>query len=94
MRSFKVSVDNKKVAFFKELMDSLDFVTCQEDTSVESSRSLSDKSDEDHKENETENNSKRKPKLSNDFDSIESRKKSLEDIRKAMMNIDKLRDSL
>ena len=94
MRSFKVSVDNKKVAFFKELMDSLDFVTYQEDTSVESSRSLSDKSDVDHKENETENNSKRKPKLSNDFDSIESRKKSLEDIRKAMMNIDKLRDSL
>ncbi len=94
MRSFKVSVDNKKVAFFKELMDSLDFVTCQEDTSVESSRSLSDKSDANRKGNESENILYRKQKLSNDFASIENKKKSLEDIRKAMMNIDKLRDSL
>ncbi|MCW3787067.1 hypothetical protein [Plebeiibacterium sediminum] len=94
MRSFKVSVDNKKVAFFKELLDNLDFVSYQEDTSKDLSHTLSDRNDVNKKEEGGEGLSKRKQKLSDDFNSIESRKKSLEDIRKAMMNIDKLRDSL
>ncbi len=92
---FKVNVDAKKVAFFKELLNSLNFVTYEEERTKDSEDSIS-KDGEELKVNERSELSaaQRKQKKSNDLNSIENRKKSLEDIRKAMKNIDKLRDSL
>jgi len=92
MRSFKVSVDAKKAEFFKELLDSLDFVSYEEDSSF--SLTKSERKERSHSSGrDAISSSKRKNKKESELDSIESRRKSLEDIRKAMMNIDKLRNS-
>ncbi len=91
MRSFKVSVDAKKAEFFKELLDNLGFVSYEEDSSISVTKKSKNAAGDTDKDNSV-SSSKRKSKKENEFDSIENRRKSLEDIRKAMMNIDKLRN--
>ncbi len=92
MRSFKVSVDAGKAEFFIELLDNLGFVSYEEDPSIRIKKNQKRLSADTDKRNTT-GSSRRKTKPEDDFDSLEHRKKSLEDIRKAMINIDKLRNS-
>ncbi|MCW3804918.1 hypothetical protein [Plebeiibacterium marinum] len=83
MKYFKVKVAKEKARFFKELLNSLEFVEFKEVKSFEeeppfigarSRRGMSSSKAMEEKIN-----------------SVENRRKSLEDIRKAMEKIDKLR---
>ena len=92
MRSFKVKVDADKADFFKELLDSLNFVSYSENSSGGRNKSKN-KSGLDVKEKGTQASLKRNQNTEDEYDSMDSKRKSLEDIRKAMMNIDKLRNN-
>lgn len=96
MKNFKVSVHINKVDFFKELLDSLNFVN-YEDLQVEVEPRLYPGADFEirSKKNVKENmsseltqlNAERKAKSSD-----ENRKDALSDIRDAMSKINKLRN--
>ncbi len=91
MRSFKVKVEASRADFFMELLDSLNFVSFEEDSSSKSKSAK--KAGSNVKDIEGKSSSNNKTKSEEEYDSMDSKRKSLEDIRKAMMNIDKLRNN-